>query len=422
MKIHVQRIAFLSALEAVKHVVPSKAHIAALEHVKVTADTADGGLSITGTDLDAYVRADVLGAHWPKGGTVLLPFADALAFLKASEAERLELEVTRWPTEPRAPMLDSAGAIVAPAIEEQCGRVKMSTDDGEAIELDTLPAEEWPTVPWTGEHNLAFTLGAASFRDALERVLPSAAIDVGRYAMRGALLEFNGSTDALDVVATDGRRCAIAPVDVARWIRNRDVPARSILPLDSAKLALKILPKKGEAYATLELDPTCALIVLSVGSSDAEAGTSGLGRVTMSARALDGEFPRYRAIVPAERAAVSVTACADELIKRIKVAAVGASDDAPAILLDVGEGDAVKIVGRSGARVSSADVKGAKVERVRKVELIACNPAFLADGIKACKADTVTIGWSSASAPFTVTAGRFVYVLMPVVIEKKGGK
>jgi len=109
--------------------------------------------------------------------------------------------------------------------------------------------------------------------------------DSSRYALGGVLLEFRGGI--LSMVATDGRRmhCSDAEIDQAVDDSSTIVPRRVI------DVILAIV---GNGMESLQLECNRTEVMAEIGGT------------ILTARLLEGRFPKWRDIVPAEQPATTV--------------------------------------------------------------------------------------------------------------------
>ena len=109
--------------------------------------------------------------------------------------------------------------------------------------------------------------------------------DSSRYALAGVLLEFRGGI--LSMVATDGRRlhCSEAEIDQAVDDSSTIVPRRVI------DVILAIV---GSGMGSLQLECNRTEVMAEIGGT------------ILTARLLEGRFPKWRDIVPAEQPATTV--------------------------------------------------------------------------------------------------------------------
>ena len=108
----------------------------------------------------------------------------------------------------------------------------------------------------------------------------AAAREPGRYAMHGILTELDG--DCLRMVGTDGRRLALATMAVDSGGTNSR-PA--------------IVPTKGMQMFCRVISDPLDQVRMSISENQIGLKTK---NAEIFARLIDGEFPRYAAVIPAE--------------------------------------------------------------------------------------------------------------------------
>ncbi len=153
--------------------------------------------------------------------------------------------------------------------------------------LPTQDASEYPE--WsTGNLHSMFSMPGDEFQSAVKSVIYAIDKDSSRYAMGGVLIEAEG--EDVFFVATDGRRASIAKCE--RSNATDDFAAE---------------PENGTLQKPAPIVPTKPLTQL-MNHASAETlvsiqygggvfvGTS--GDVTVTARTIDGRFPRWRGILP----------------------------------------------------------------------------------------------------------------------------
>lgn len=276
-------------------------------------------------------------------------------------------------------------------VEVRCGRSSFT--------LPTLPVEDYPTLPdmpaGTG------TVGGAALAEAVGKVAVAAGKDDTLPTLTGIRLEIVG--DQVTLAATDRYRLAVRTFE---WAPERP-------DLDTAVLVpARTLADTSKALAG------CASVELSLAGTGAGEGLMGFegdGRRTTT-RLLDGEFPKYRALLPAESATVATvtTAVLIDAVKRVSLVAerntpVRLSFDGDEVLLRAGAGDDAQATeGIEGS------LEGDPVE-------IAFNPSYLLDGLGAVGAPSTILSFTSSTRPAVLTAtgesgasASYRYLLMPV--------
>jgi DNA polymerase-3 subunit beta len=203
--------------------------------------------------------------------------------------------------------------------------------------------------------------------------------------LTGVRLEIEGST--ITMAATDRYRLAVREL---AWSPEQTgleaialVPARTLA--DTAK-ALANADKVTVALAT-------------PGAGEGLVGFEGSGRRTTS-RLLDGEFPKYKSLLPAESATVATVSTAGlvESVRRVALVAerntpIRLSFSAGEVTLEAGSGDEAQASESLDATLDGDDIS------------IAFNPAYLLDGLGALGAEHAELRFTAPTRP-AVLAGK----------------
>jgi len=201
---------------------------------------------------------------------------------------------------------------------------------------------------------------------------------------------------SLQMVATDGRRLAIAstPIEASA---------------DSKKRA--IIPTKGMQLFGRVIDDPLEQIQVHFGENQVGLRTR---RAEMFARQIEGEFPRYASVIPSETSN-RCEADAELLHKKLRLVSNVTAADTRAVKLAFAK-DQMTIEARSATcGQASAEVE---IAYKGKSAEIAFNPDYLMDGLKNCERDVVQLDFNDRTAPGKFTLGEnYVYVVMPITIE-----
>lgn len=262
--------------------------------------------------------------------------------------------------------------------------------------LPTLPIEDYPQLPAMPDSS--GTVDAGLFATAVSQVAIAAGRDDTLPTLTGIRMEFDGST--ITLAATDRYRLAVreftwnpssSSLDVAAL-----VPARNLS--DTAK--------------SLAAGDT---VVIALGpSGERLIGFEGSARRTTS-RLLDGEFPKYRSLLPSESSSIADVDNA-ALIEAVKRVALVAERNTPVRLAFGGGEVSLRAGAGDDAQATEAlecTIEGDDIE-------IAFNPGYLLDGLSACGAATARFSFTQATRPAVLTghgAGAvedYRYLLMPV--------
>ena len=267
--------------------------------------------------------------------------------------------------------------------------------------LPTLPVEDYPSLPAMPDSS--GDIEAALFAAAVAQVAVAAGRDDTLPTLTGIRMEIEGGNIVL--AATDRYRLAVREFS---WNpKSSSISINALIPA-------KTLADTAKSLSTTDL----VTIALSAGGSgEGLIGFEGAGRRTTT-RLLDGEFPKYRTLLPSEAATVASvdTAALADAVKRVALVAerntpVRLAFDGSEVVLRAGAGDDAQ-----ANEVVECRVDGDGLE-------IAFNPAYLLDGLSAVGAGTTTFSFTQATRPAVLTGADsaaasgvddYRYLLMPV--------
>jgi DNA polymerase III subunit beta len=264
--------------------------------------------------------------------------------------------------------------------------------------LPTLPLDEYPTLPDMPQ--VAGTLGSDAFAAAVTSVAIAAGRDDTLPVLTGVRIEIDG--EDVTLAATDRYRLAVRTL---RW-----------QPADPSLQATALVPARtlAEAAKSLTAGAEVTLALSSGGTGEGMFGLSGASRRTTT-RLLDGEFPKYRSLLPDSAAATASvdTAALTDAVRRVSLVAtrtspVRLSFSADGLVLEAGGLDEAE-----AAESLPASFDGEPLT-------IAFNPAYLLDGLGAIDSDEARLAFTAATKPAVLTgkasdgAGDYRYLLMPV--------
>lgn len=267
MTLELSRDAFAGALRAVVDVVEARTTIPILANVLL--QTSGGELTITGTDLDRHASMSI-----PAAGEIDITI----------DARKLLVAVTS---------LKGEHVTIAPAD----GRTGVTLKSGRGVRtLATLSSKDFPQRS-TLEGATRYTLPAASFARLLSACSVAICTDDTRYYLCGVYLHRVG--EQLIAAATDGHRLVTAAMDAPD--ASEGVP-QVIIPTKTVGLLRKLLVKGAEvSIAATEnaLDIRC-------------------GSFRLVSKTVDGSFPDYKRVIPADGSAkTTVTVARDAIVDAV---------------------------------------------------------------------------------------------------------
>ena len=322
-------------------------------------------LAVTGSDLDLTITVTV-EVNGQGDGIAVLPAKLAADIVRHFEPGGIEVDATG-------------------------DRPRVSGGRSEFF-LNAIPADEYPTPPETSGESV--TLQAGHLAEGLRQVVKAASRDESRPILTGVLM--TAEDDGLRLVSTDSYRLAV-----------RDLPGTAAL-----RPGQKVLvPSRAlDEVARLLEDDTDVSLVL--GERDATFEVAGL---QVSTRLIDGEFPDYRKLIPAQRPKpliVGRQAFMDAL-RRVKLMA---QEHTPVRLTMQPDGLVLRTVNTDlGEAVEELDAKydGEELE-------VAFNPEFLLHGLEVTSGDEVSLETDNPSKPAmlrSLDSSEFLYLLMPVRVS-----
>jgi DNA polymerase-3 subunit beta len=370
MKIRVERDGFADAVAWAARILPQKAALPVLAGLRIEA-TTDGGLELAGFDYEVSAQAK-LDVTVAEAGSVLVP-------------GRLLAEITRsLPGQPIDLSTDGSRLVLT------CGSAR--------FQLPTLPLDEYPTLPEMPE--VSGTVGSDAFAAAVSSVAVAAGRDDALPVLTGVRVEIDG--DKVTLAATDRYRLAVRTL---RWS-----------PTDPSLQATALVPARTLADAAKSLTTGAEVtLALAGGSGDGMLGLAG-GTRRATTRLLDGEFPKYRSLLPDSSSAVA-TVDAAALTEAVRRVALVASRTSPIRLAFSADGLTLEAGGLDDAEAAEslpADFEGDALT-------IAFNATYLLDGLGSLDSDEAQLSFTAPTKPAVLTGktspddeSDHRYLLMPV--------
>jgi DNA polymerase-3 subunit beta len=285
-------------------------------------------------------------------------------------------------------------------IESEGTRISI-TCGRSSFTLPTLPVEDYPQLPVMP--TASGTIPGSAFAAAVSQVAIAAGRDDTLPTLTGIRMEIEGGTIVL--AATDRYRLA-----VREFTWNPQSPAMSAQALVPART----LADTAKSLADVD---EVVIALSSGGSGEGLIGFEGHGRRTTT-RLLDGEFPKYRSLLPSESSAIAnvETSMLIDAVKRVALVAerntpVRLAFEGSELTLRAGAGDDAQAV-----EVLESSLDGDAID-------IAFNPAYLLDGLAAVGSATTRFSFTQPTRPAVLTGvdegtqqslDDYKYLLMPV--------
>ncbi len=364
MKFACTQLSLIKAISTVDKAVSTRTTIPALKGILL--NVKDNRLFLTASDLDLSIETAIEIQAESEGSVVVNAklFGDIIRKLPS--------------------------AIVK--LEEINGKLFISCL-GSEFNIVTLPADEFPNIGMVNElHKI--NLNKDIFKDLIKKTSFAASIDEKKGSLTGCLMQF--SDNCLELAALDGFRMAIAKAALPGENKKVLIPARILTELakllndiDASDISLILDEKRAEVF----MDETRVVI-----------------------RLLEGEFIRYKDIIPKEYK-TRVIVSAKEMLNSIERASLLAKEGKNNLIrLEITDGN-IEISSRSEEgnvkENISAETEGDNL-------VIGFNSKYISDVLKVVSDDEIAFEMGNAVSACLikpVSGDEYTYLVLPVRIS-----
>ena len=267
--------------------------------------------------------------------------------------------------------------------------------------LPTLPINEYPNLPTLPE--TSGIIASDIFATAVNQVAIAAGRDESLPTLTGIHVDISGET--ISLAATDRYRLAVCEIN---WTpTNPELTTSALLRARTlADAARTIATTKELSFAIAPTTATDRLIGFQTDSK------------SMTSRQLDGTFPPYRHLLPAESTATAVIEVA-KLLDSVRRVALVADKNIPLRLKFNGQSLQLE----AGAGDDAQATEEIDISYTGEAIDIAFNPQFLTDGLNALGTTYVNMAFTGSNKPALLSGknkvdgeidGSYRYLLMPM--------
>ena len=365
VKISLERDALFAQLQTVSRVASTRSAIQALSGVQLSAHSA--GCELRATDMDVGLRVP-LQAEVAREGTVVLPARLILDVVRSLPAGNMSIEL-------RSAEQD---------VEVVAGNA--------TFHIRTLRGDDFPPFP-EPDPDSSVELPADAFVSTALKVAGSASRDETRPVLTGILV--SASDRELRMVATDSYRLSVKETTLESPLTSDfevNVPARALQEL------ARLVSQDHDQPLSVSVRQNQVLFTI--------------GRVVLSSRLIDGQFPNYRQLLP-ETFEHELRLAGPELTEVVRRISLLAQKNAP-LRLAFAEGELT-------VSAQTPDVGEAResmpVAFTGEPLEIGFNPEFLRAGLEGIAEGDVLLKLISPLRPGLIESGddsRFRYLIMPI--------
>ncbi|MGE4195960.1 MAG: DNA polymerase III subunit beta [Phycisphaerales bacterium] len=369
------RKAMLDAFSLAASVAPSRSPKPILQCIKLEADP-EAGSSLLASDLDVSLRVRVGGVKCDEPGAVILPTQRFGAILRSTEDADISLAASK----------DKL------TVKTLRSKFTLSTEDPDLF----------PDVP-SFESASYLSIAASDLRRLIRRAAFATDPESMRYALGGCLVVLEASGESMVFVGTDGRRLAKATA-LCRWEGQPTEIGQIVIPVKAMKLIDRVL-------ASADDDEPIHLAFVKNQAVLVRTPTA-----TIHSRLVEGRYPRWQDVFPAEHK-VRVETEAGPLLRAVEQASIVTSDESRGV--DFAFADGVLKLASESADAGQSDVE-LPITYAGDPPTITFDCRYLVDALKTLDADApvaLDLIDGKAAMVLRVEPG-FSYVLMPLTRER----
>lgn len=296
MQLIISRDVLLNAINLISKASDKRHNIAILANIKLVLSQTK--LELTASDLEVELQATL---NLPEGA--------------CQEAGQITVPANKF--KDIIKLLPDSLVSISVDTDQQCHIVCGKSH----FKLGTLPAKDFPLLGQP-EHVTPIQLGREILSDLLEKTHFAIAIQDVRHYLTGMLFELN--ENQLHLVATDGHRLALART----LIENSDnaeltaiLPRKAVLELQRLLVELKKLLPNHDNIITLHVGREFLQVILPFGEVGDDGQIKNPILVTFTSRLIEGKFPDYRRVIPANTdklAVINIDQLSD-VLRRVSV-------------------------------------------------------------------------------------------------------
>ena len=382
MKLECLQENLAEGLSVVGRVVPTKSTLPVLSNVLLS--TRHGELQLTANNLELSVAHRVPAAI-AREGEITLParlLSDYVALL--DHGQKVELELN-----PKTHKVHLA-----------CGRYEAN--------IAGIDAEDFPPIPAVSG-GPSFSIPASILKEAINGVVFAAAPDDTRPVLAGVLLKLGGTS--LTLAAADGFRLAVRTVELPEG----GAELQMIVPAKTLSEVARLLSDAADEQVAMNTTPNGNQVYLAFGKTE------------ITSRLIEGQFPDYQRIIPAE-AKTRVKVSTTDFLRATRAAAVFARDNSNIVRLECSPAkeNADLALGSVLVKSTSAEMGDNEGNLDAVVDgddtQIAFNGRYLRDALEAIDTPEVLLQITGPSSPGIIKpAGEpngYLHVIMPMHIAR----
>ncbi len=366
MKVFCHGLDLADALIKVSRAISAKRTIPILEGILIKAQGST--LTITATDLEIGIEK-VINAEVKMDGEVVVPGKEIVDFVRTLTGEQIELD-------------GSSNT-----------ELKIRYKDSE-YGIKLLQADEFPPLREVGEE-ISFSIVQKELKDLIAKTKICASTDDTRPILKGCLLEI--TQNKITGVTLDGYRLAVCE----KALESNTGETEVVVPVKTLDEISKLL-EDDEYIATVFLQDNYLKL--------------DMGHTKIVSRLLDGEFTKYKKIIPSEFSStviINTSLLADALDR---ASLVSRGEKSNMVKFDIKE----KTLVLESKSENSNIMENITVSLDGKDIEIAFNARYFIECMKVIEDEYVRLSFTTPSTPCLirpVDGEEYIYLILPVKIS-----
>lgn len=366
MELTFERDDLLYALQVLQGVASGRNTLPILSNVLIRAE--ENSIECMATDLEIGIRMKVEGAVTEDGAITV-------------SAKKLGDIVKELPSDKPVNLATTAN-----------DRVEITCGDG-VYKIIGMSDEEFPQLP-SVEGN-AVSIGGETLRDILQKTEFAASTEEVRYFLNG--LYFNFLTDKTEVVATDGKRLALAhcePLNSPGETNGFIVPLKAVREID------RTFAESGEV--------DISVFENQILFTD--------GNATLTTRLVDGDYPNYQKIIPESSEGRTVVS-KEQILRATRRVAILSNPKNYSICLEI-DTEQVRVSAKTPELGEAYETL--PVESSTGTVRIGFDARLLAEALAHIETESLSIEFSGELNPVLIKpvgTGDYISLIMPMRLE-----
>ncbi len=364
MKTILSRDVLLKGIQNIYPVIPNKSTLPILSHILLEAKK--DSLFLVGTDLEIGISCSIL-AEVQEEGAIAVPAKRLFELVKELPNTSLHIHA------------------------KKNQQITLESEKG-LFKISGLPKEEFPRLPRV-ENQDALVIDQRVLEAMFSQTAFAASHDESRYILTGILFVSKGGW--LRLVATDGRRLA----SVAREARTPTKTDHQV-----------VVPAKAiqELHRLLGDGPS---VKISIKENQIAFD---LGNIQLISRLIEGKFPNYEQVIPAE-SPQKLAVSRENLLLVTKRIGLWTTIDSPSIRFDLRPTNIV--VSKQTPEVGEAHEEIPATYNGSEFS-IGFNPAYLVDVLKTLPDESVEMELPGPDRPGVIrTKDHYLYIVLPMQLN-----